>query len=239
LVIIGLLIIFFASITKGLTAFGFSLIAVSSLMIILPPKTVVPIVTVLSLLVDLVALLEARKWVDLNKIWPLLVAGVIGTPLGTLALMSIDVGTMKLLVGILIIMFAVPLLIGFKKRIKSERSALAPLGFISGILGGCTSMSGPPVVLFFTNQKTEKNIFRANLFVFFAVLNMATLLSFMFEGLLSTDVANYTMSFLPAMILGTIVGIKLPGKVNESLFRKIALVIVIISGLTSIVSFFI
>ncbi len=236
LIIAGFLTIFLAGTIQGLTAFGFVLVSVPILVIFLSPKIVVPLAVMHRLLISLVILFETRKWVDLKRIWPLLITGLAGLPLGAYLLIILDVSVLKVLIGALIIPFAIAFLIGFKRQIKSEKLAFAPLGFFSGVLIGSTGLSAPPVALFFANQGMEKQSFRANLMAHAVVLTSAAVPTFMLGGLITTEVIEYTIWFLPALILGAITGIKLSHKVDEKLFRKIILTIITVAGLFSIAS---
>ena len=235
-IICGLLTIFFSSIIQGLTGFGFALVSAPIMMFLLSPEAVVPIVVTHGLVINLIILFEARKWVNLKRIWPLMLAGTAGVPIGTYLLIALDASILKIFIGAVIIPFAIALLAGFKKPIKSEKLAFAPVGITSGLLASSTSLSGPPVILFFVNQGLEKRIFRANLVAYFTVLSLAAILAFVIGGVITTTVINYTLWLLPAAILGAMTGIKLTPKVSEKLFRNIALVIVIIAGLLSILS---
>jgi len=236
IIIIGLFVIFFSGLIAGLTGFGFSLVSVPLMIIFLPPKIVVPIILIHSVLINMLIFFEARKWLDLKMVWPLMIAGIIGMPFGTYLLMFLDVSVLKVFIGSIITIFSIAFLKGLQKKIKNERLGFAPVGFISGLLNGSTTMSGPPVILFFTNQRVKKQVFRANLVAYFTVLNLATIPAFIVGGLITTEVINYTLLFLIAMVVGSITGIKLAHKIKEKLFRNIALFIVTIAGLLSVLS---
>lgn len=235
-IITGLLTIFLAGTIQGMTAFGFVLISVPILVIFLSPKIVVPIIVMHRLLISLVILFETRKWVDLKRIWPLLITSLAGLPLGTYLLIVLDASILKVLIGVLIIPFAIAFLIGFKRQVKNEKLAFAPIGFFSGVLIGSTALSAPPVALFFANQGMEKQTFRANLMAHAVVLTLAAIPAFILGGILTTEVIKYTIWFLPALVLGAITGIKLSRRVDEKLFRNIILTLIIVAGLFSIAS---
>lgn len=236
IIVIELFIIFLAGIVHGLTGFGFALVSVPILMLFLSPQIIVPVISLHNTLINLFLLYEVKKWIDLRRIWPLMIAGIVGMPVGTFLLMVMDVNVAKLYIGLVIAIFAAALLMGFKKEIKNERVAFAPVGLVSGILGGSTSMSGPPVILFFTNQGVKMETFRANLIAYFTVLDLTTTIVFLFRGITNSTVINYAIILIPAMIFGAITGVKLKHKVNEKLFRKITLIIVIFAGILSIFS---
>ncbi|MBI2910055.1 MAG: sulfite exporter TauE/SafE family protein [Chloroflexi bacterium] len=232
----GLIVIFLAGMMQGITGFGFALVAVPIMVALLPPKEVVPVVLIHSALINIFILFKVREWVDLKRIIPLMIAGVVATPLGTYLLIMLDVQLLKVLIGVVIAVSAVALLRGFRVEIRNERLAFGPVGLISGILSGATQMSGPPVALFFTNQGLAKHVFRANLVAYFMVLNVATVPSAVVGGLMTEQVLSYAALFLPAMVLGAIAGMVLAHRVEEDLFRKLALNMVTVAGFFSVVS---
>jgi uncharacterized membrane protein YfcA len=228
--------IFLASVVSGLTSFGFALVAVPLLMIFLPPKVVVPTVLMLSVSGSVVVLFETKKWIDLKRIWPLIIAGVAASPLGAYLLLIMDVDTLKMLIGVVIVISALALFTGLRLRIKNEKLAFVLVGFASGLLAGSTAMGGPPTILFFSNQRAEKQVFRANLNIFFAVLGLSSILSQLIGGLVTTDALTCYAWFLPVLLVGILLGIKLAHSVSETTFRKATLVVVAISGLSAIAS---
>ncbi|MBI2910052.1 MAG: sulfite exporter TauE/SafE family protein [Chloroflexi bacterium] len=122
--LIGLLVFFLAGMMQGLTGFGFALVAVPILVVFLPPQTVVPIVLVHSALINIFIFSRVRQWVDLRRIIPLMIAGVIGTPIGTYLLIILDVKPLRILIGVVIALSALALLKGFKVAVKNERLAI-------------------------------------------------------------------------------------------------------------------
>jgi uncharacterized membrane protein YfcA len=120
--------------------------------------------------------------------------------------------------------------------VKNERVAFIPVGLTSGLLNGSISMSGPPVALFLSNQGASKETFRANITVYGIILNVITVTAFFYRDLLTYDVMKYTVWFVPATFTGVIVGVKALKKLNDKLFRRIALWLIITSGVWTIVS---
>jgi len=234
--LLGLAAVFAAGVTSGLTGFGFALVTVPLLILFLPPQVVVPIVTLLSNLTHAIILLETRKWLDVKRIWPLMVAGVIGTPLGTYILLALDGKSLKVLMGVVIVLAALAMLTGFKRPIRSEKLAFVPVGLASGLLSGSTAMGGPPVVLFFSNQGVDKQVCRANFTLLFTVLSLATIPSQAAGGLIGHDVLVYTLAFSPALLLGTLAGIRLARSVSEAVFQRVTLAVVMVTGLSAVAS---
>ena len=234
--ILGFLIILFSGMVAGLTGFGYALVSVPLLILFLPPKLVVSIILLLSFGINVFILLDVRKSIDIKRVLPLIISGIVAMPFGVYLLKIMDVMTLKVFIGCVIALFGIAFLSGFRREVKNEKLALIPVGLASGLLNGSIVMCGPPIILFFTNQGVAKHAFRANLVIYFTLLNIATIPVFFLNGLITGEVVKYSLIFLPAVVIGVLTGIKLSHRIKEKLFRKLALIIVTIAGLISIVS---
>jgi uncharacterized membrane protein YfcA len=236
ILLIGAFIILIASIVKGLTGFGFALTSLPLLTMFLTPKTAVPLITVCSVFLDGYTFSEARRLVQYKEISPLVVSGIVGMILGTYFLVSLDSDAIRLAIGIVTLLFTLASLMGVKREISNARTASIPVGLISGVLGGLTSISGPPVILFFNNQNVEKTVFRANLIAYFFSIYLATVPSYFFGNLLTLDLLGSSIVMVPIMFLGANIGIRASKKVNEILFKKITLLLLLFTGIMTILS---
>ena len=143
---------------------------------------------------------------------------------------------MKLVVGIFIMFFGIAYLRDFRVDIKKEKLAFLPVGFISGILHGSITLSGPPVVITLTNQEVPKRAFRANMIAYFMLLNLITLPFHQYGGLFTDSCLKLSFLLLPGMLIGAFLGTRLVKKVDEASFRKLVLVLVTVSGLVSMLA---
>jgi uncharacterized protein len=64
--IYGIGIIFFAALIQGLVGFGFALVSVPILILFLTTKIVVPIIMLLSALINIIIIIEAKKFMQKN-----------------------------------------------------------------------------------------------------------------------------------------------------------------------------
>ena len=235
-VFIGLAIFLFSAALQGLTGFGFSILAVPLITLFISPKTAVPILLIYSMIINIVVLYSARKAINLKKIRILLIAGIIAMPLGTHLLVIMNEDLLKIFIGSMILVFGILLLIGFRKQFANEKLAMLPVGILSGLLGGSISISGPPIILFLSNQNVDKYTFRGNLAAYFFILNLFTIPVYYWNGLLTKEVWNYSLTFLPGLLIGVFVGNILSHKIKDDHFKKLTLILLIIMGLLSIVS---
>ncbi len=231
-----LIIILFASGIQGLTSFGFAMIAIPLLTLFLPLKIVTPLLIIYSLLVNVIIIYKIKEYIQIQKMVYLIISGIIGTPLGIYLLLVIEEDILKAGVGIVILLAAGALYYGCKANIKNQKLANIITGLLSGILNGSLAMSGPPVILFLKNEDVEKQIFRANLAFYFAIIDLLTIPILIYGGLITQEVLRYTLFLLPGLIIGAWLGMYFSNKVNNEIFKRFTLYLIAVMGVLSIVS---
>jgi uncharacterized membrane protein YfcA len=233
---IGNLIVFSGGLIQGTIGTGSSLFAVPLLVLFLSPKVVVPMMIIECLYVNSYISSKCRDHTNIKRILILLLAGFAGMIPGVRILAVLPPKYIKILMGVTIALVAAAYLAGFRRKMKDEKIASIPIGLVSGFLSGSISMSGPPIVLFFVNQEVDKGFFRGNLALYFLILNILTIPVFFLNGLITKDVLEWTLLLFPGIAAGTILGNKISANVTEKNIKKMALIIVLIAGISSLLS---
>jgi uncharacterized membrane protein YfcA len=233
----GFISILLASFIQGITGFGFALIAVPLLSLFIPEfRNIAPIIVIYSLLTNITIGYKSRQYINLKKILPLIIFGIIATPIGTCILLYVKVNTLKIIIGSIITITAFAMLKNFKIQIKNQSVSYGIVGILSGFLNGSTGLSGPPIVLFLTNQNTDKEEFRANLSFYGIAANIFAIIIFISEGIVNISVFNFILLYLPALIIGVFAGIKISAKINEIIFRNLTIYMIAFLGLYTLIS---
>ncbi len=235
-IIYSALCVYAGGCVKGLTGFGFSLAAVATLVLVAPPSTVVPVVLLMNSLVNMALVYGVRKEIDPGRVLPLVLAGVAGLPLGTYVLVAVDADVLRVAIGVVILLFAVALLLGFRREIRRERLGSVLVGAAGGVLNGSVGIGGPPVIIFLSNLGLDKRSFRANLVAYFLCINLAAIPFYRAGGLLTAEVFRLFLLLAPALALGGLTGSKLVDRVSERTFRRITLVIVMAAAVMAILT---
>ena len=232
----GAVIIFVASMIQGVASFGFGLLALPLLGLFLPLQIVVPVILIYSFILNSIILYNVRANISFKRIYIVVLFGMIATPFGAHLLKVLPENTLKVIIGIIISLSTVVNFCGYKIKVKNEKLSYIPIGLASGLLNGSVSLGGPPLVIFLSNQGVEKQIFRANLTLYFWVLNIFTIPTYFFSGLITQDVINYSGYLFPGLIIGALLGVSLGNKVDDRLFQKFAMCLIMAMGLLSIMS---
>ncbi|MCL2232363.1 MAG: sulfite exporter TauE/SafE family protein [Treponema sp.] len=235
-IVFGMLIVLAAGFIQGLTSFGLSIVAIPLLIRIIPLQEVVPIVVVLALLTNTLVLISAREEIKFKKFVPLVLMGILFLPVGAYSLKYLNPNYLKLCFGILITVFSLLLILKKTFPIKHEKIGYIVTGSLSGFLNGSLSLSGPPVVLFLSNQGIDKGTFRANITLYFLILNVIAIMVFLATGLMNRAVGERIVYLAPALAVGVLAGIKVSKRLGDETFRKVVLILLFISGVWTTLS---
>jgi uncharacterized membrane protein YfcA len=231
-------IIIFACFIRATTGFGQNLIMTPILLLILDPKSVVAISIFLGLFSSLCMLPFCYKELDMKKIVPLIVGSLIGIPIGTYIIVVISASGLKMLIGSLCVVLAIPLAMGWSLPLRREKLIGGIVGFLSGFFTSSTSIGGPPAVLYMHNQNWGKESIRSNLNIFFVIAGIITITSLYLAGVVNWDDMLQTISLVPALLAGLGIGILVFPHISGRFFRLISMAIVIIAGIIGVLSGF-
>ncbi|OGF49984.1 MAG: hypothetical protein A2231_03480 [Candidatus Firestonebacteria bacterium RIFOXYA2_FULL_40_8] len=233
-----IIIAFMGGTILGLTGFGFALLVAPLFFLFLPPATTVPIINIISVVLSILLLSNTFRKIQFKKVSFLLTGGLIGLPFGIMILVFVPAHVLKIAVGIIIALFAFLNYLGFKLKTRHERTVSTITGASGGLLYGSIGIPGPPVILFLVNQECDKNALRANISAFLAIIGTVSIPGYFIGNLLTPDVIKYVLIFIIPAVLGLMTGTKLVHKVNEVLFKKILLLLLIVTSILSILSGF-
>ena len=158
-----------ATCAQGITGFAMALIllGLSSLFELAPLPDVANVATVLSLASAVIALRGTRGSLDW-AIWKPTVSGSVfgyGAGVALMAWLNANVVmVLRLLLGVVVIACALVVLLRTEPLARrSSPSSFRGFGFVSGVLGGLFSASGPPLVYQFYRQPVSLDAVRDTL----------------------------------------------------------------------------
>ncbi|MEY4252504.1 MAG: hypothetical protein RL691_1385 [Actinomycetota bacterium] len=150
----------FASFAQSLSGFGFSLIAVPLMTLVVSPRDAVVVATVIGALSTTSQAFLDRAHVDAAIAKRLTMASFLGMPLGLTAFVLVSETGLRVVLGIVVLVSAVMLLRGFQLHDEKHRLDWI-LGIVSGFLSTSTSTNGPPLVFVMQARRINPTVFRA------------------------------------------------------------------------------
>ncbi|MFA7237630.1 MAG: sulfite exporter TauE/SafE family protein [Phycisphaeraceae bacterium] len=107
-------------------------------------------------------------------------------------------------------------------------------GFLAGVVSTIAHAAGPILTIFFLGQHLEKRRFVGTAVAFTLIFNTVKLLPYFLLGLLVPDTLWPGLFLLPAVPLGTYLGLVMHRRMSDTVFRWSILIITAISGVQMI-----
>jgi hypothetical protein len=219
---------------QGLSGFAFSLVANALWAWILPPQLTGPLIVFGSWVGQMLAVRSMRHDFRWRDSLPFVAGGLAGVPIGVAVLPHVEPAYFKFGLGLLLVVYCPAMLFmaDLPKLSGTSRAGDAAVGWIGGVLGGIGGMTGIAPTLWTTLGRWEKTRQRATIQSFNVTMHSATLAAYVATG--SIDWATWPLfvTVAPAMIIPTILGIRLYRRVSDATFRTIVLVLLSLSGVT-------
>ena len=228
------LCVFVGAVIRGFTGFGFGIAATPLLVLLFPPAEIVPPILILQVLAGIQIFLRTRGHVDWKLLLPTLAGALVGIPVGSLVLDVLDSNTMRLLIGVAVLLAAALLASGFRFSVRPARWLCAGLGVVAGVGSGAAGIPGPPVIVLFLSSPVSLAIGRASLSAFFLCVAFSASIASAWRGLLTLHSIVLGAALMVPLLVGNHAGDKLFGTVKEGTFRRIALVLLFAIGISTI-----
>lgn len=203
------MIILIAAIIRGFSGFGFALVAVPLLSMIMPPLSFVPLIFGMQVIAVLPGLKQTLQDVQWNQVVPLVPGGFLGTWGGLLILYRINPEIIGIIIAIAVVFVAVFLLRGLRLSRQFSKFEITIIGILAGFLNGAASLPGPPVILAQLVTRNTNTMVRSNLIIFFTILSLLGIASIISSGKLNETHLYLMATSAPFLILGTWLGERL------------------------------
>ncbi len=231
--------VFGAAALQSATGIGFGVIAGPVLLIALNDGSAVQISIILNLLIASILAPSLWRQADRQLLARLLIGLAIGSPVGLLIFLNMDIVVLKAFAG-LAVAYTLFLILR-NNRARSHAPTLATksteqisIGALSGIMGASLAMPGPIPAAWMSTRGFSRETIRATILVMFVFAYVVALaLQFGLAGI-GTDAMRLSAMLAPSTIIGILVGRSLVSRVTEQTFRYL---LVIVLASTAIILF--
>jgi uncharacterized membrane protein YfcA len=219
-----------ASCAQVITGFGYSLLSVPLLGLIVGPVDAVVGSTILVLLVNLVIAARDRAYVQWRIARTVLIAGLAGLPFGLWLLRLLPARSLAVLIALVVLAGTVAIWVGL--RIRPNNVTIAAAGLLSGVLTTSTGVNGPPMAAVFAAMGLPPRPFRATLAAIFVVVGAGAAVGFALTGQITHTAWLITVVGGPAVALGWLVGERVFARLTN--FRHVVLCALLLASLVTL-----
>lgn len=238
--IVWMIATFAAFFVKGLCGFANTLVFQSILSFQNDNRNISPVELILTYPANIILMLKERKSLKWNVCLPLTALVVVGSIPGILLLKTADTTVIKIIFGIVTVFVAVEMFFRMRRKENKEEGIVAKIlmfivGLISGVLCGLYGVGA--LLGAFVGRKTDTlSAFKANMSFIFVVENTIRLILYIILKILNIEILTKALIMIPFMFAGLLLGMFASRFVNEKHAKKIIILLLIISGISLVVT---
>ncbi len=230
-----LLATFLGAVVSGLAGFAMGVVLLGIWVHILTPIQTTTLIVGYGLLTQSYAIWKLRQALRWRNLAPFVVGGAVGVPIGALLLTYVNPAYVRTTVGVLLLLYSIyGLARPAFKPVQARLPADVGIGILNGLLGGLTGLTGIVVTIWCQLRGWAKDAQRT----VFQPVNLAAIVmsavALTSVGAVTTEALNLYLLGLPFLLAGMWCGFRLYGKLDDAAFRKVILVLLLVSGLALI-----
>ena len=227
-----------ASFAQSISGFGFALLSVPLMQLVLDPRDAVVISTFIGAVSTTTQAILDRKDAQQAVVKRLTLASYVGMPFGLAIFVVVSDTTLRIVLGVVVVAAAVLLSRGF--QLHQTRHVIDwIMGIVSGMLATSTSTNGPPLVFLMQARNMPSHEFRSSINSIFSFVNVGAIAMFVASGNVSLASVVGAVIALPALFFSLKLGYSVRPRVSETLFRRSVLGLLYVSGLSLFIRAFV
>lgn len=231
---------FVAAFCAGMAGFAFVLVAAGILLHVVPPSVTAPVLVLGSLMAQSMALPALWKHIEWPRLRFFLGMALCGLPVGLLVLARGPAPAIVAGVGVLLVVYSGYMLARVALRLAppdvgGSRAADGVIGFASGILGGIGGFVGALPAMWADIQGWPKDRARAFMQPFIVFMQAVTAVGLALSGFFTREALLLTAAAVPALVIGTMLGLRAYVRLPAQGFRIILLVLLLVSGVSLLI----
>ncbi|MBG6175763.1 putative membrane protein YfcA [Labrenzia sp. EL_208] len=233
------LLLFLASVllvagcVRGFAGFGAGMIFIPVATSVVAPATAAATFLFIDSIVTLPLLIRAVRHCNWATVLPAAFGAVIFVHLGAWLLASTDVLILRWAIFAIVTCLLALLISGWRYHRQPAAAVSFATGSVSGVLGGISQVSAPPVVAMWLSSANDPAIVRANMIVFFTLASVGTFVAYTLNGFFTQEVFRLLIMAVPVYGLAIFAGARGFSKADPAVYRKFAYVLIAVAALTS------
>jgi uncharacterized membrane protein YfcA len=224
-----------AGLMRGFAGMGSGMLMAPFFVYLFGPVQTVAIIIMMELVVTAQLMPSVFRDINWKVILPMGAVAALFMPVGSWLLVTTDPKIIGYAIAALVTVFSLVLLTGWRYQGRKPLPVTLGVGAISGVLMALTSLGNPPVMLYLLSSQDSAATNRANFTGYFAITLLALIAIMTVSGLITISEITTTLWLLPLFIFSAWIGSRLFRKANETLYRRIALGILLCAGVYGLI----
>jgi uncharacterized membrane protein YfcA len=215
--------------------FGIGMVATPFLLLVLDPQTAVVMLNAVSVPITGMLVWQTRRNLRFRETLPIALLGLAGALLGAYVLSTSGERVLRLSIVVLIMFLAAATAFNptsLQIKIPYPKVVGGIIGFIVGLMLGSLAIGGPLLVLFILSQGWGRHSLRASMSLYLFVIMTSSTIGYIPTGLFTQERLLLVLLALPVVFIGFWLGSRLAACMNETLFRRVAIGVIVASSIS-------
>jgi uncharacterized membrane protein YfcA len=219
-------------IAKGGFGGAVAILSVPLMSLAMPPTQAAAILLPILVVMDAVVVKTYWGLFDRRALKLLLPGALVGIALGYLTAGAMNEHYMRILIGLLALVFGAQSLAGLQSRASRRHNAVSAsgLGFLAGFTSFSIHAGGPPFTMYLLPKQLSPLLFAGTAGIFFAVVNAVKLVPYYTLGQFTTDNLLYSLVLVPLAPLGVKIGHFLVKRSPRGFYYQVISVFLLLVG---------
>ena len=223
-----------AALVRGFTGFGAALIFVPVASAAYGPTVAAPTLLIVDFVLTLPFFFKGLGHCRWPTVLPAAIAAMALSPIGAWALVIGNQITLRWAISLAILALVGLVVSGWRYRSEPAIPVSASVGAVAGFLSGFAQIGGPPMIALWVSGPLPPKTIRANMFVFFSLITLASFTAYLVNGLFTPAVLRLGVAIAPVYGLALYVGSHVFGRSAGAGYRPLAYVTVAAAAITSL-----
>ena len=229
---------FLAALVVGSAGFAFAIVVTGVWIYVLPPAQIVLLASICATLLHIAGVWQFRRDIEWRLLWPFVIGGALGVPVGVMALQRFDTVWFRHVFGACMIAYGGYMLLRpqfpvLRLAPVAARVADGAVGWVGGMLGGFAMLHGTLPTIWCSLRGWDKKKSRC----VYQPYILITGILIMFSVGTSIDIDKTRLLLplavaLPAIGLGLWAGTRVFDVMSEDHFRRLVLWLILASGVS-------
>ncbi len=219
---------------RGFSGFGSALIYIPLIAAIYEPRISAPTLLLIDLAGSAPFTIRELARCNWREVAPITTAAALCVPLGVMALVLIDPIVLRWFIAVLVLGLLAVLASGWRYHGAPTLPVSIAVGLFAGFGSGAVQIAGPAVIIFWLGGASNAMTVRANLMVFFFLMDFITGGAYLVQGILTADVLALSILLGVPFILAMWAGARWFHGASDAAYRRAAYAIIALSALVSL-----
>ncbi len=212
-----------AGFVRGFTGFGAGMIMIPAVGAAYDPVTAIILLFIVDAGATTPALLPHFRDCRWSEVGPVALAASAAFPLGLAFLLSTDPVVVRWMLSVFVLGVTLLLAAGWRYRGEPRLPQSLAVGGGMGVLSGAIGLGGPLIVLFWLGGPERAARVRSNIFAFFGLFSVVSLVGFWWTGLFTPGRTLAGLALLPLYAVTLAIGSRAFDRSSDETYRRAAL----------------